>query len=348
MGKYLSRWIKAGGCVLLIAALVLIPGSRPARAHAVIPDGIPADWCYPALLPVGTPDSRSTILPPACPPGNEVLWEDGVGDLVVGSNDIATFATTGDPSNVYFIVGLGGPMTGGEHIQIAIDLAPGGNNTWYNPVAAPLGLVGAAVPGGPIAADYLITSDITGGSTAPGWLWEATTGPPGTWTAVGPLASIAFGAMDIEVGVPWGMFGPSVPCPTCPPFGPGSTANITLLLAMDNANVPAGCNGLISGAPCSVFPEDDLLSELVGGTWTTTPNNCLTGPGPPPSTVCELGDGSADAFIRVTYLAPTAIGVQEATASGTHNWLVPALVALPVAGLTARLLLRRRRSYTQE
>lgn len=251
----------------------------------------------------------------------------------MGFNDVATFATTGDPGNVYFIVGLAMPPSGAEHIQIAIDLAPGGNNTWYNPVAAPLGAVGAAVPPGPIAADYLITSDISGGSGAPGWLWEATS-TPGTWTAVGPLPSIAFGATDIEVGVPWGMFAPG------PAFGPGSTANVTLLLAMDDI----ACSG-VPGAPCAAVPEEDLLSEPVAGTWTTTPNNCPTGGG---ATACELGDGSADAFISATYLAPNAVGVQETAASGAHNWLVPALVALPAAGLTARLLLRRRRSRTQE
>jgi hypothetical protein len=329
MGKHqrVLRWMKAGGLVLLVAALVLIPGSRPASAHAIVVDGNSGDWCYPGLLPVTGPDTRSSLASPACVLGNEVVWEDGIGDLQLGVNDVATFATTGDPGTVYFIVEYLGGMTGLEHIQIAIDVAPGvGNNTWYNPLAAPLSLVGMAVPPGPIAPDYLITSDITGASGSPGWLWEATTNP-GSWTVVGPVP-LAFGATAVEVGVPWAMFTPG------PPFGPGSTANITLLQTLDDWI----CTGTTPGAPCPV-PEDDLLSEPLAGTFTTTPNSCPTGAG---ATACEVGDGSADAFISVTYLAPTAVGVQKAAASGVQNWALPALVALPAAGLTARLLARRR------
>ncbi len=72
--------------------------------------------------------------------------------------DIQTFTTTADPTNVYFAITYA-PMIGpAKHFQIAIDVAPGGTQIWYNPAVppAPIGPVGLS---NGIFADYLIAVD---------------------------------------------------------------------------------------------------------------------------------------------------------------------------------------------
>ncbi len=115
---------------------------------------------------------------------------------------------------------------------------------------------------------------------------------------------------------------------------------MTVLAVYDDSG--GGCSGLI-GAPCNIDVENDVFSELAPGTFTTTTLPCIPGPG---STLCELADGSADAFIAVTYQNPTAVEIAEMT-TRAQNHLAPILGALLLGSSLAWLVLRRKTQSKQ-
>ncbi|MBE2197119.1 MAG: hypothetical protein IAE79_00820 [Anaerolinea sp.] len=309
--------------LFLIALLTLLaltlPQAKQGETHNFpIIDGLfTGDWCAPNFAGVFGPDTLTTLAPPACPLGTEFFWDDmdavnyggidtmgwmlgGMPGAIVPDPevDINFFATTADPTIVFFAIALGVfPSSGGTppHVQIAIDIdGPiSGNAIWYDPLMVgviPAGL--AAVPM-PRFADYLITTDVAGNVAR---VWEATS-TPGAWTMVGiaPLAwsgNIGPGPGVIEIAVPWGMFVPG------PIFAPGVQAALTIMSAH---SLP-----FIGLADAPMTPEEDIFTELGAG-FTTSPDICPPGP---VSTDCELfiapggGGGSADAFVLITYPLP--------------------------------------------
>ncbi|MCA9969270.1 MAG: hypothetical protein KC425_03595, partial [Anaerolineales bacterium] len=114
------------------------------------------------------------------------------------------------------------------------------------------------------------------------------------------------------------------PCPTCPAFGPGSTVDMTVMVAPAVFGLPLQPSG----------PVNDVLSEPSAGTQTTTTTSCASGAG---ATACELVDNSADAFFQVTYQSPTAVSLQSLTAQerspGASLFLTALLATLMVSGL---------------
>ena len=131
----------------------------------------------------------------------------------------------------------------------------------------------------------------------------------GTWTpqavfmpAVNPGASGGSGGPpgSIEIAIPWTAFG-CTGCPgacVCPDLGPGVDFQFTILVARGTLTLDYAPDGAI----------EDLMSEPVGGSTTTSPNDCAGfGIG---NTFCELSDGSIDSF------APTVAAVAGGRTSG--------------------------------
>ena len=118
----------------------------------------------------------------------------------------------------------------------------------------------------------------------------------GNWTAVAsfnpavnPGASGGSGGPPgaVEVAIPWSAFG-CTGCPaacSCPGFGPGQDFSFSMIVARGATALDYVPSGAI----------EDVMSEDVAGTTTTTTNDCFGfGLG---NTLCELADGSADAFV---------------------------------------------------
>ncbi len=313
-------------------ALIFVGLAVPqvARAHSPVLDACTCDWCYfDAARPADssaalTCDLRRNISPdppPACVcsnptgvMGSEVAWYDAEADAVGDGvppdellNDMANLATTWDDTNLYFVAGLYNDPDPNfvPSGQLAIDVGPGGNSQWQD-IDEVLGDSGVGVSVG-IEADYLIVFDFSdfvfaGGITigtcpggfAPcyGKLYEATTSP-GSWTFLANLTvaldpGVAGGTGGppgkIETAVPWSAF----QCTGCPSFVPGDAFKFTYMNAAGTASpippfTPSG-------------PIEDLVTEEVAGTYTTTPNSCTIGAG---TTQCELADGSSDGYINV-------------------------------------------------
>jgi hypothetical protein len=113
--------------------------------------------------------------------------------------------------------------------------------------------------------------------------------------AVNPGASGGSGGPPggIEMAVPWSAFG-CTGCPgncSCPDFGPGQDFRFTMIIARGSATLDYTPDGAI----------EDVLSEAVAGTYTTSSNSCPGfGIG---NTDCEIADGSMDAYIPPTTAA---------------------------------------------
>ncbi len=85
----------------------------------------------------------------------------------------------------------------------------------------------------------------------------------------------------LELAIPWEAF----TCAGCVPLGPGDDFRWTVRMSRGKPNfdyIPDG-------------PIEDVISEAVPGTWTTTADACAT-PGEA-ATLCEIADGSTDAFV---------------------------------------------------
>jgi len=101
--------------------------------------------------------------------------------------------------------------------------------------------------------------------------------------AVNPGASGGSGGPpgSVEVALPWSFF----QCDTCAPFGPGTPFTYTMLIARGSSNLDYDPDGA----------HEDTISEAVGGTTTTTTDDCPGfGIG---NTACEIDDGSIDSFV---------------------------------------------------
>lgn len=94
--------------------------------------------------------------------------------------------------------------------------------------------------------------------------------------------------VEYEFAVPWEAFD----CVGCVPFGPGDDFQWTMEISRGELTVDYTPDG----------PIEDVMTEPVAGTWTTTPNGCST-PGPA-TTTCEIADGSTDAFVPIAPGAP--------------------------------------------
>ncbi len=323
-----------GLALSLVAAVLvfLIPAQIEAHGAPVIDGLYLGDWCAPAQVGLFGPDSLTPLGPPLCPLGSEIFWDDWDGlnygppdtiGFAIGGLpglpppgaplpdpevDIDFFATTADPTNVFFTVSLGPyPSTVAvpPHVQIAIDVdgAPNGLGLWYDPLVVGTNPVGLFPPPG-LPADYLITTDTPVGIAQ---VWEAIS-VPGAWTPAGPPVPLAWSGVFaplgapsvIELVVPWANFFPPPPPPGLP-FVPGTPAMMTVM-----ATHGAPFAG-VADAPG--FPADDVFSESGAG-FTTSLDICPPGPPPPSTSDCEIWIGpgggvlSADAFIPVLY--PTA------------------------------------------
>ena len=317
------------GC--FIALVLTFYGGQQLQAHGgVTVDGAAGDWCAPGAGG-GGPDTLASLTLPGCALGTELFWNDfdavadgggadtigwaiggtpgapGFGSVSDTSVDIQYFAATGSPTTLYFLVGLGPfppfHVSPAPHIQIAIDAdGPTGNKLWYDPIPVmPAGGVPPPNLGAPIAigADYLITTDLAAVAGPTGTLWEKVTAA-GVWTAIGPVA-VGWSGPGVpgivEIGVPYVAFTPG------PVMGPAVSAPCTV---MSSHGAASGLLGGVADAPAT--PPDDLISEVVPGTFTFTPDPCASGPAvagvSPSSTACELiiGPGtfgvvSADAYL---------------------------------------------------
>lgn len=145
--------------------------------------------------------------------------------------------------------------------------------------------------------DYMVLFDFSR------WLFGAATTATGLYKDVGgtwqlqgavqpfvnPGASGGSGGPpgSVEVKIPWSLFG-CTGCPAacvCPDFGPGQDYKIAMIVARDNGGLDFNPDGAI----------EDTISESIGGTTTTTTNDCPGfGIG---NTTCEISDGSVDSFI---------------------------------------------------
>lgn len=341
MSYFANRWSVYTLNLCVLVALVLgLPGAQPAHAHGgIVVDGVPGEWCAPGSIGAFGPDTRTTLSPPVCSVGSEVLWDDydgvnygGGTDDVIGwatgsppdpEIDINYFATTADTNTLYFLVGLGTYSGAGSppHVQIAID-ADGnvtGSQAWHDPLGVGTGLMGLGVNVG-IYPDYLIATDVAAGT---GQLYYAPVTAPGLWLSLGPV-NLAWSGTGVpgvvEIAVPWSTF-------TGPALGPGSVVSMTVMSAH------SGSSAGPSDAPAT--PPEDLISEVISGTFTTTPDSCPSGPAG--GTPCELFGGaanvSADAFIQVTYQSPNAVDVHDLkTRTGWVGYLtLPAALLVLVA-----------------
>jgi len=115
----------------------------------------------------------------------------------------------------------------------------------------------------------------------PTWRFSVSV-PPGTGDP---------GLPEYEIAVPWETFD----CAGCVPFGPDDDFQWTMEINRGAPTFDYTPGGAI----------EDVMSEAVAGTWTTTPNSCAI-PGTA-TTICELSDGSTDTFVP---LAPSAPGGQ--------------------------------------
>jgi hypothetical protein len=326
------KWRSRALLVFSIVLPILLLAAGMALAHGgIVLDGALGDWCFPGQA-IGI-DTKAGLTPPGCPIGNEVLWRDASGDaastLPAPPVDILSFTTTADSTNVYFAIAYtptGGPA---KHFQIAIDYVPNGTLTWRNPAIppAPIGLAGFFSGN---AADFLIVVDTAGINPT---LWEGQTFA-GVWTPIMAAVNMASGSGVVEISIPWTSF----TCGSCAPFVPGTIAQMTVLAAYDDTGT--GCSGL-PGAPCNIDAENDIFSEAVAGTFTTSPTSCV--PGTPPLG-CELADGSADAFITVNYQAPTAVDLDEFENRSPRSGLVPVLGVLVLVSGLALITQRRKKT----
>lgn len=125
---------------------------------------------------------------------------------------------------------------------------------------------------------------------------------------------------SIEVAIPWSAFA----CADCPTgFVPDVPFRFAMTVARGNLAFPVGGQDYKPDGA-----HEDMLTEAVAGTTTTSTNNC---PGfGVATTFCELADGSADAFVQRSTILPNEtvpggriVGLTgaKAGASITLNWL---------------------------
>jgi hypothetical protein len=109
--------------------------------------------------------------------------------------------------------------------------------------------------------------------------------PSPTWqvslSTAPPCGGCILPTGEVEFATPWEVF----ECAGCPPLDPAGDFRWT-------AEVNRGMF-FLDYMPSG--PVEDVMSEAVAGTWTTTSDSCAT-PGAA-STLCEIADGSTDAFI---------------------------------------------------
>jgi len=147
-----------------------------------------------------------------------------------------------------------------------------------------------------IQPDYLVVFDFSRWLIGAGGATLLMEDVGGAWTqvaafdpAVNPGASGGSGGPpgSVEVAIPWSAFG-CTGCPaacSCPGFGPGQDFTFTMIVARGNLTLDYTPDGAI----------EDVMSEDVAGTTTTTTNDCFGfGLG---NTLCEIADGSTDAFV---------------------------------------------------
>ncbi len=162
------------------------------------------------------------------------------------------------------------------------------------------------------AADSCIDGDFVGDTSVCDF-------PP----AVNPGASGGSGGPpgSIEVAIPWSAFG-CTGCPgacSCPGFGPGQDFRFSMTVARGTLSLDYTPDGA----------HEDVLSEPVAGTTSTTTNSCAGGGAD--NTDCEVADRSLDAFIPrapslAHELAPggAACGLKAAKGAGasiTLDWI---------------------------
>jgi hypothetical protein len=208
-----------------------------------------------------------------------------------------------------------------ETDQVCVDLGVGGLKQSIGLQSSPEGL-----------ADYLLLFDFSlwligagdatrlvepGNTLDPSSNWDPVLGcqpdfvgddticdfPP----SVNPGASGGSGGPpgSIEVAIPWSAFG-CTGCPSacsCPGFGPGQPFRFTMTVARGSLTLDFSPDGA----------HEDVMSEAVAGTTTTTTDSCPGfGTG---NTACELADQTADAYIPRVTLA------HELDPGGTVNGL---------------------------
>jgi hypothetical protein len=172
-----------------------------------------------------------------------------------------------------------------EMDQVCVDLGAGGKTPNVGLASSPA-----------LAADYVVLFDFSRwliGLDDSTQLREPQAGawaPIGVFTpAVNPGASGGSGGPpgSVEVAIPWSAFG-CTGCPTacsCPGFGPGQDYRFTMVIARGTSTLDYTPDGAI----------EDVFSEAVAGTTTTTTNSC---PGfGIDNTTCEIADTSSDAFV---------------------------------------------------
>ena len=176
----------------------------------------------------------------------------------------------------------------------------------YSQTCVGVGTVGPAPDVGLLAsplaaADYLVVLDLSWWLLA-GYGVQLLEYDGGTWTPRGEFwpyvpQNVIYTperpAATVEIEIPWSAFG-CTGCPDaciCPGLGPGDDFTMTAMAARTAPNLDYAPDG----------PIEDVMSEPVAGTSTTTTTDC---PGPGIGTTsCEISDGSADAFVPVP---PTA------------------------------------------
>ncbi|MCP3977808.1 MAG: hypothetical protein GY716_00565 [bacterium] len=389
--------------ILCVAGLApILAGTTPERlclpasgGHSPVADGDLGDWCVGSAPRA---ENRAALL--QCDAGGELVWWDAPADGAV--NDLATIVATHDADNLYWGFNLhndADPVLM-PFIEIAIDVAPGGNPTWWDPQSAltapgrcsvstdrrctadadchfcsnstvytgtPLerprvcGSTGQfdecdyldptdicnreevceeldvqpAVPGAgsfsspESAPDYLLVFDLGRWligicdsimllrADGPDWVeiprqtpdlvcnlptWRfAPQVNPGTGGGGGGPPS------DVEFEIPWEAFD----CPECATFEPGTCFTWTTLVSRT----------LLTLDYSPDLGVEDVMSEAVSGTSTSTTDSCAAGGAG--STLCEIADGSTDAF------APFASGVRGGRVSGLRMAHNPAAESTP-------------------
>ena len=173
-------------------------------------------------------------------------------------------------------------------------------------------------------ADYLVVFDFSrwlAGTDAVALYKDVA----GVWTirmplvapAVNPGASGGSGGPpgSVEVAIPWSLFG-CTGCPAacdCPDFGPGQDYRFSMIVARGASDLDFAPDGAI----------EDTMSEAVGGTTTTSTDDCAGfGIG---NTTCEIADGSVDSFVPLPPSEPggrssVLLVDKNAAPSITLNW----------------------------
>ncbi len=319
-------------------------GSACTCARAISVDGSLADWCFPsATLGVNTRSTLTSLTVPCT--GSEVVWTDFVGDgrgVAIYGGDIRTFATTANSTHLYFALQYDFLGLQTQNIQIAIDV-PGISPSipsWVDPAtlwfsggpyapAAILCCTAGTSANTTVAPNYVL-SIYAGGISAPtGYVILPSTVDGGYWSTgdtgdFAPLttptvAKTTLGStISMEVSVPWSSLGLGGPP------GAGSPIYLSVMTANGTTISPAGPTLAVPAVSTPTLTNDieDVLSEALAGTYTTTADSCSTLEF---GSICELSitdSKSADAFIAVSYDSTTAIRLRGLQAEKANTGMV--------------------------